>query len=620
MIETTRLDTERKWKDTEMAHIKTSATRAENTPTEWLAVGRAVGELANKWAGRYDLIGYVGTNAGHGAPACYNPALAEIEVDTAIAFGALVTPEMVGDLTERDKQFEFPKAVGAIYHEAFHAKFSNWDLEKSYKENGADVHGVLTLLEESRIEAQGLKSDPSSLNFLRACAMDIVIADAKEKFEQGGNTNAAGFLVATVHARVDAGILDASEVEELMSLVDAYLSADVVKRLREIASAVQAHELHTDVSALVPLAKEWIELLREVAEEKGEPDPFGKPQEGEEGEGSGGSMSPEFAKALMDALEEAGVSVAIANADDLADQEQAEEWAEEVQNKQQQANERKQNQDVAKKVFEKTTGPGESKTTSRLIETRKPTSEERVAAVKIAQMLERAKYRERDEIEIASVTPPGRLRTRSIVQGMALKERGVMAQVEPWRRTVRKSTDDPTLTVGVMVDISGSMGMAMNPMATTAWVMSEAVRRVQGKCAMVYYGSDVFATLKAGQHLSEVAVYSASDGTEKFDKAFRALDGSLNLLNGRGAKLLVVVSDGQYTPEERKNARRWISECEKSGVAVLWLPFDNGHYAKELAQLGNAVVMSGVLDPAGAASEIGKAAAGVLTNVGRRAA
>jgi hypothetical protein len=77
-----------------MAHIKHSENRATNTPPEWLAVGRAIGELANKWSERHDLIGYVGTNAGHGAPACYNPALAEVEVDTAIAFGKMVSPEL----------------------------------------------------------------------------------------------------------------------------------------------------------------------------------------------------------------------------------------------------------------------------------------------------------------------------------------------------------------------------------------------------------------------------------------------------------------------------------------------------------------------------------------------
>ena len=594
-----------------MAHLKHSENRASNTPTEWLAVGRAIGELANKWSERYDLVGYVGTDAGHGAPACYNPALAEIEVDTAIAFGKMISPEMVGDLTERTKQFEFPKATGAIMHEAFHAKFSQWDLEKAYKDLEKDEHQALILLEESRIEAQGLLAMPDSLNFLRACAMDIVINDAKEKFEGASNTQSAAFLVATVHARIDAGILDKSEVKDLVELVDAYMSEEVIAKLRAIAAKFQAHTMHANAEPLYPLAKEWAKIIREVAEEKGDAEgQDGKPE-------SGQGMSNAFAEMLMDALEEAGAMVAIANADELADQEQAEDWAEEVKNKHAESEDRKKNEEIAKQVFDKSTGVGVSRTSSRLRETRKPTAEERIAAVQIAAMLDKAKYRERDAVEIASITPPGRLRTRQLVQGKAMKERGIMQQVEPFRRTVRKHTDDPTLTVGVMVDISGSMGSAMNPMATTAWVMSEAVRRVQGKCAMVYYGNDVFPTLKAGQHLTDVNVYTAEDGTEKFDKAFRALDGSLNLLNGSGARLLVVVSDGQYTPDEREHARKWLARCNDAGVAILWLPFDGGHYAERLTRHARAAVLSGVLDPTGAASEIGRAAAGELTNVGR---
>ena len=194
-----------------------------------------------------------------------------------------------------------------------------------------------------------------------------------------------------------------------------------------------------------------------------------------------------------------------------------------------------------------------------------------------------------------------------------------MTQVEPWRRTVRKHVDDPTLTIGVMVDISGSMGTAMNPMATTAWVMSEAVRRVQGRAAMVYYGQDVFPTLKPGQHLSEVNVYSASDGTEKFDKAFKALDGSLNLLHGSGARLLVVVSDGCYTGPEVQAARKWVDACQRAGVGVLWLPFDsdsNGRDAKRITSGTSAIVLTGTMDPTAVASEIGTAAARALTAVG----
>jgi hypothetical protein len=191
---------------------------------------------------------------------------------------------------------------------------------------------------------------------------------------------------------------------------------------------------------------------------------------------------------------------------------------------------------------------------------------------------------------------------------------GQMPTANQWERRIRKHTDEPTLNVGVMVDISGSMRAAMEPMATTAWVMSEAVRRVQGKAAMVYYGQDVFPTLKAGQHLDGVKVWSANDPTEKFDKAFKALDGALNLLNGNGARLLVVVSDGVYTDGECRNATKWVKRCEQQGVAVLWLTFQDRHNqnAESLCKGTKAVVLSGRLDPADAAVEIGRAAARAL--------
>jgi hypothetical protein len=217
-----------------------------------------------------------------------------------------------------------------------------------------------------------------------------------------------------------------------------------------------------------------------------------------------------------------------------------------------------------------------------LVEQRQPTSAELSASVRIGQWLEKAKYRERDEHEIASIVPPGRLRSKAILQNVALKSRGVNQRVEPFRRTVRKHTDDPTLNVGIMVDISGSMGSAMKPMATTAWVMSSAVNRIQGNCAMVYYGNDVFPTLKIGQKLSEVNVYSASDGTEKFSKAFQALDGALNLLHGNGARLLVVVSDGEYSGDEVPKSKEIVAKCKEAGVAILWLPFDSGRGARDI--------------------------------------
>ena len=592
-----------------MAHIKTGTTRAEATPKEWLRVGRDIGILVNTWSKRDDLVAYVGPGAGGEAPACYNPTLAEVEVNVDVAFGHGVVPEAIGDITTRRTQYEFPKAIGAIQHEAFHAKFSKWSMPKAFSELAKDEYQALILLEESRIEYQGLQGMETARPFLRACALEIVIGDIKEGALDNSATIQLTNLVGLVHARIDAGILDASEVAPITKMIEDNLGAEVVAKLRAIASQAQFHENHSDVTELYPLAKEWAKIVRDLAKERGD-----------ENAPEGGCKFPIPAGLLDEILEKLGdaaEAVEVNNFDELADQEQEQEWKDEIKSKANEAKEQNENKEIAKMVFSKSTGAGQSKTSSKLIEKRKPTSEEMIASVKIGKLLEKAKYRERDEKVVASELPPGRLRARALIGQKALRARGIYAKAEPFRKTIRKHTDDPTLNVGVMVDISGSMGSAMKPMATTAWVMANAVKRIQGRCAMVYFGNDVFPTLKAGQTLSEVSVYSAEDGTEKFEKAFKALDGTLNLLHGRGAKLLVIVSDGQYTPDETRKAKEIVRRCEQAGVAILWLPFDYGSSAKDIG--GDYVeIVTGISDPALASEVIGKAGAKVLTKIGRR--
>jgi hypothetical protein len=589
-----------------MAHIDTDTTTSGKTYPEWYVVGSQIGTLVNKVAGRYDLVGLASPESGSGAPACYKPRIAEIEVNTIAAFGEYVLPEMIGDINESETQYEFPKATGAVIHEAFHARYSRWDLTQAQLALKEDEYKALELLEESRIEKFGIEADESHLVFLRACVMEIVLGDVTSAGDEDNSIEQLTKIVGLVHARVLAGVLEIDEMSEVITAVNTNLGEDVVLKLSAIIRKFLMHNEHDNLEPVYPLAIEWAKIVRELKEERGEDS----------------ASQQEAIKNIMKALAEAGEEVEIKNYSRLADQEMQEEWDEEVGRRSSESKEKKEHEEEASECFGRGTGPQPaSPTSSRRIETRKPTTQERSAAVTIAQMLEKAKYRERDEIEISSVLPPGRLRTRALVQGSAMRSRGVTTPIEAWRRTVRKHTDDPTLTVGVMVDISGSMGSAMNPMATTAWVMSEATKRVQGRCAMVYYGDDVFATLKAGQHLTDVDVYSASDSTEQFDKAFKVLDGSLNLLHGTGARLLVVVSDGCYTGKELKAARRWIDRCEQAGVAVLWLPFDgrhNGYHAKSLLNGTSVSPLTGVSDPVEASKTIGQACAKALTAVGKR--
>jgi hypothetical protein len=594
-----------------MTHIDYSVNGLGKPAPEWFQVGRSIGELANTWAARHDIIAHIGEEVSGGAPAAFNPNLAEIQVSTNQVFAG-VKPHLIGDFNLRATQYEFAKATGAVIHEAFHARFSHWSLEEANAELKQDEFKGMMLLEEGRIEFQGIQVAPEGKNFLRACAMDLVIADCEEAFTKEPNTYAAATLVALVHARIDAGVLEEGEAKSLVKLVDDYLQPATVDKLRDVARRFQAHSHHTNATLLYPLAREWAELVREAAKENGDPTP-------EEAADGFASASAEFQEAMRDAMEDLKSSVVISTNDDLADQETKEEWKEQVEANQKRADESQQNKDTAKEIFSKGSHGGKNSTRSHLETSRAPLAEERRAAVVVAKMLEQAKYRDRSQTDVDSATPPGRLRTRALVQRNAMRARGVYQEVEPWKKTVRKQTDNPDLTVGVMVDISGSMHYAMKPMAVTAYVLSEAVRRVQGRTAMVYYGNSVFPTLKPGEHLSEVKIYGANDSTEEFDPAFRALDGALNLLNGEGARLLVVVSDGHYRSDQRSEAREWMRRCEEAGVAVLWMPFDSGNTIKSLVRNQRGVtILEGDLDPVTAASEIGRAAATALTNVGRR--
>jgi hypothetical protein len=620
-----------------MTHIDyNSKTRAERTTGGWLQVGAHISELANTWAERNDLVAFIGEGATEGqAPALFKPEIAEIEINVEKAFGFGVTPQHIGDFRSRGSRYEFPRATGAVLHEAFHARFSRWSITDAHAALQADEFTALMLLEEGRIEALGLKTDEKHRVFLRACAFDIVIGDLNEKALQNLNLENAAQLVGLVQARVIAGVLDADAVSPITNALIEKLGEETFNKMSIIIEKFQQHINHYSMSSSYPLAIEWAQLIRDAKEEQGEGSSEG--EEGAEGEGVGTPASGEgegegtgrtTMKELLEKIQEIAEENEIANAEELYDQERQEDWDEQVKEANDAAKEIKKNQEVSESVFCEGDGAGTGEvaetrgTYSQLTEERAPKGVEHAAAVTVARMLEKAKYRERDITTVTSQVPQGKLRTAAAIQNAAQKSRGQMPTANPWKHKVRKQTDEPKLSVGVMVDISGSMRPAMQPMATTAWVMSEATRRVQGQCAMVYYGQDVFPTLKKGQHLNGVRVYSANDPTEKFDKAFRALDGSLNLLNGNGVRLLVVVSDGVYTDGEERAAMKWMERCKQDGVAVLWLTFQDtrNSYADRICKGTDAVVVSGRLDPADAAVEIGRAAAKALEISTSRAA
>lgn len=581
------------------------ASRKSSTPSEWLTTCSQIGELANAWAGRSDLAVYAGTDAGMGqAIACFIGDTAEIEINLEGAFGKATTPAMIGDLRKRDNQYEVAEPVGVIYHEALHARFSDkWDKNLLASESDKDVVEAFFLLEESRIERKGVIEIPANQLFLRASALGLALEGLdEERLTKISEVRVMAHLAGLALARVDAGVVKLSDVATTYDKALEILGEELFDELRSLWCEFQ--QLRNDETfAGLEIARKWVKALDTK-------DPEGK------NEGGAGSL-PEFVKDLIEALgsDASGTSVAVAM--DLADQQMGEEWKEEVSKRSNDTKKKNEAKKESDEVMSKSIGSEGSSSRSSLMEQRNPTSNERASAVKIGQMLEKAKYRERSETVVKSHAPVGKLKTRVAIQNKALESKGVRETNPAWHNKTRKHTDDPTLSIGVMVDISGSMSSAMESMATTAWVMSEAGRRIQAKTAMVYFGSDVFPTLKVGQKLDKVSVYSAPDGTEMFHKAFLALDGSLNLSYGTGVRMLVVVSDGNYTGNETEHAKRVMKSCEANGVAVLFITPSacHGVGAKDIMKATASGVHLDGLDVNQIALEIGRSASEALAKV-----
>lgn len=612
-----------------MAHYKVKTgsrlrSRTQNTNPEWLKVGASLTKLVNLWSERNDLVVYGGADSAEGrAPAAFYSDISEIEVNLPEAFGAM-KPETIGDFCAKETQLEFPMFTGIMFHEALHAEHTNWDIPAIASELDQNESHAFMLLEESRIEAKGIIERPQNRQYLRASALEMALQGVNEQSlavmgDVWEIANVAGLSLA----RVDSGVLIPSDVADIQEMAESVLGEELLEALQDVW--VEFQSLNTKQSdKAIALAKKWVELLRE-ADPEGEPqrgegegafDEEGEEEEsegGKQGEGNGGELS----KALREALESSAIQTEMDATQELENQQTQSEWSDEAKQRAEQAKERNQRKDTAKKIFDKSHNESGSGSSSRVRERRVPTGAERASAVQIAKALEKAKYRERSVHTRKSQAPMGKLVPRNLIQNRAMESMGKRGELPAWKQKVRKHTDEPQLSLGIMVDISGSMGGAMEAMASTAWIMSEAGRRIQARTAMVYYGEGVFPTLRVGQRLDQVSVYSAPDNTEKFGKAWEALDGELGLTYSDGVRILVIVSDGYYTPQERDRCVKALKDCKRNGVAVLWLvPKTSYDYtAKQLTEEAGWGVVAGELEVSQIASVVGKTATEALARV-----
>lgn len=229
------------------------------------------------------------------------------------------------------------------------------------------------------------------------------------------------------------------------------------------------------------------------------------------------------------------------------------------------------------------------------------------ATMALVNDLRRVTHPSRGWTQRDSSLPPGRLNATQEIQRRAQIANGMRPTAKPFRARVIDPVKHTPITCGMMFDASGSQGGVQEAVGVSRYVLTEALHRVGGTVAAVRFGVEGHPIQGPGDRLRKVEVYDAFDGWENYIAGFSLIDGMLNLIDGQGARMLFIVTDGQFNAVEAgEYAEVTMDMCRKAGVAVIWL--DAGHGFKRADAFGHGEIVSiGGLTPVEVAGLLGKA-------------
>jgi VWA domain containing CoxE-like protein len=556
-----------------------SAPTGSAPDAPWLAVSAALTASVPPVAGRDDLNVTCAPGAGRGAPGCFLPALAAIEVDGA---NLGVDPATADPARPSDRE-RYPALWGVLTHEAAHAAHSRWTPPTG---TAAAWASAALMLEESRIEAAHLARRPGDRHWLRAAATKLILDDFAAS--PAATAWEAARAAALLAARADSGVLDPAETAGVAAAAEAILGPARLDALRSVWRAAHAAR-DTDAKTMTRLGRRWCRIL-------GTPPDTPRP---EDAAPASGPPSP-LAEAITEAV--GAITAADAPAPALPAREAA-RAAETAARRRASA--------AASKVFADDDGHGGGTGRGAVITgTRPPAETEKAAARRLARAMRAAAIPGRTPTVITSAAPPGRLRMRQALARDAQRAAGAVPTAEPFSRVVRRRQPVPPLRVGIACDVSGSMGAFAGPVASAAWILAHAAAAITGtRTATVIYGDSVRPVTRPGRAAAHVTEFAAVDGTEKFCQAVDALDAALDLARTDTARLLVIVSDGRYTADERAGGQQRLTRLTRAGCGIIWLAPD-GRHADPMPGAHVAVLA----DPAATADAIARAAARALAD------
>lgn len=511
------------------------------------------------------------------------------------------------------------RTLGVALHETFHGKHTKrWsmerDIELARSEDPAErqLAADRRLLEEPRMEAHGCRDfAPEStrgrftVRALQAAVVDTLLPRFASELLSPGLAGAtvsrdlAGTSTVYLRARTLYGAADPATLSWLEPIWTSVLGVDDLSALDDLFARV-IWIADGDLDALDGAARAYREIIGPQPEESG----------GDRSEASGANdgdhAGPDTEAETQATSTSLGEALERAIAEARADQLQQLEHEVDLQA-------------LLDEIAGRAGGPatrsggrGTGAPSGRMLKRgvgRPPFPDEVAHARRYATRMRQAMTLGTRTID--KRTPGGRFDGRAYARGQAQRSHGQPVSTHPWQITRQISAPIQEPHVALIVDTSGSMGIYEYALGPIAWIVSDGLRQLGGRCAIALFGSGAELLTDGAQRLTLVPAIRTGGGTAFAGDAIVTASDQLEMTNPHRPRLTYVVSDGGWydTPAGVERIR-WLAG---HGVPTIHIAIGVAPLSVEADRV---VVIS---DPADALDQIAADTVGALrAATGRR--
>jgi len=475
------------------------------------------------------------------------------------------------------------RCFGVALHETLHAKHTKrWaiehDIELSNSEDPDDRQLAVDrrLLEEPRMEAHGVREfAPDSLRgrfvrrALQAAVTDVILPAFAEQMSSAAvaglsvTRDLAARASVYLQARTHYGILEPATLHPLRVVWRAVLGDEDLRALDDLyAKVIWIGDGELDRPD---------EAAREYRRIVGEPDPQTSPGAtgGPAGSGEGGGEADSGEADGIDcggALGAGSLADALKQAIATARDGQLEQHEKDVDLQQVLANATAGNERVSELGHGRGTGLATGRLPDRGVD-RPPFPDEVQHARRYANRLRQAITHGTRQID--KRTPGGRFDGRAYARGRAQQAAGRPVSTHPWRVTRQVSAPIQQPHVGLIIDTSGSMGSYEYALGPIAWILTDGLRQIGGRCATALFGYRATLLSDGTRPLRLVPGIRTGGGTAFAGDAIELVSDQLEMTNLRRPRFVYVLSDGGWS-DTRAGVER-IRRLAELGVPTIHL-------------------------------------------------